>query len=161
MEIPDRAFFPFLFSVAHSDSCLSLIELCEPLAYYTEHNKMKDLSNKNVNPVPGTNSSDLHHFQTPSAELRTQKLVLASIPFSLPQFLCNRSDPCVEHGRSSTPCACSHGRILWRPIKLRLLFLTGVLDVLMYMVLFLESRPATTSMMRISSSAGYGRDSRE
>lgn len=45
-------------------------------------------------------------------------------------------------------------------IKLRLLFLTGVLDVLMYMpvVLFFESRPATTSMMRISLSAGYGRE---
>lgn len=161
MEIPDRAiFFSFLFSVAHSDSGLSLNELCEPLAYYTEHNKMKDLSNKNVSLVPRTNSSDLHHFQTPSAELRTQKLVLASIPFSLPLVLCNRSDACVEHGRSSTPCACSHGRILWgsESIKLRLLFLTGVLDVLMYMVLFLESRPATTSMMRISLSAGYGRE---
>lgn len=69
MEIPVRVAMTtqlllLLVLSAHSDSCLSLNELCEPLAYYTEHNKMKDLSNKNVNPVPRTNSSDLHHFQT-------------------------------------------------------------------------------------------------
>lgn len=75
-----------LFSIAHSDSGLNLIELCEPLAYYTEHNKMKDLSNKNVSPVPRTNSSDLHHFQTLSraANAKTGRNFDSFLPPSSP-----------------------------------------------------------------------------
>lgn len=107
---------------------------------------MKDLSNKNVSPVPLSNSSDLHHFQTvPSAELRTQKKTgLSFDSFLSPPFPTYVTEVMhvlnMKDGRPPvlvlTGESCGGGE---GSIKLRLLFLTGVLDVLMYVVLLFVS----------------------
>lgn len=50
---------------------------------------MKYLSNKNVNPVPRTNSSDLHHFQTliRIANAKTGLSFASFLPPSFPTYV--------------------------------------------------------------------------
>lgn len=90
---------------------------------------MKDLSNKIFSPVPRTNSSDLHHFQTvPSAELRTQeKTGLSFASFLSPPFPTYVTEVInalnMKDGRP--PVLVLTGESCGGSIKLRLLFLTG------------------------------------